>query len=69
MGLPISQKDTGGSQFFICLSPQPHLDGNYTAFGQVVKGIEILSDLSEGDSILEINLSLKDNTKPKYRQL
>ena len=31
-----SGKNTGGSQFFICLSPQPHLDGRYTAFGKVV---------------------------------
>ncbi len=36
LGMALSGKDTGGSQFFIALSPQPHLDGGYTIFGQVL---------------------------------
>src|SRR5262249_45543020 len=39
VGMALSGKDTGGSQFFITHSPQPHLDGGYTAFGQVVDGM------------------------------
>ena len=38
VGIATSGKDTGGSQFFITLSPQPHLNARYTAFGQVRPG-------------------------------
>lgn len=34
-------KNTGGSQFFICLTPQLHLDGEYVVFGQVLKGMDV----------------------------
>lgn len=40
VGMALSGKDTGGSQFFITHSPQPHLDGGYTVFGQVTSGID-----------------------------
>src|SRR4030095_586789 len=42
IGMALSGKDTGGSQFFLTISPQPHLDAKYTVFGHVVKGIEVL---------------------------
>lgn len=51
VGMALSGPDTGGSQFFIALSEQPHLDGGYTAFGQVVAGEEILDALEGGDRI------------------
>ena len=35
IGMALDGRDTGGSQFFITLSPQPHLDGQYTVFGRV----------------------------------
>ena len=35
VGMALSGKDTGGSQFFVTLEPQPHLDGGYTVFGHV----------------------------------
>ncbi len=51
VGMALSGKDTGGSQYFITHSPQPHLDGRYTVFGQVVKGFEVLEKLTLGDAI------------------
>jgi len=44
-------KDTGGSQFFICLNRHTteHLDGVHTCFGKVLKGIEILDKIKQGD--------------------
>jgi cyclophilin family peptidyl-prolyl cis-trans isomerase len=49
--MALSGPDTGGSQFFITLSPQPHLDGGYTAFGEVVGGDEVLDAIVQGDRI------------------
>lgn len=51
VGMALSGADTGGSQFFIALSEQPHLDGGYTAFGQVVAGDEVLDRIEGGDRI------------------
>ncbi len=56
MGMALSGKDTGGSQFFITHSPQPHLDGNYTVFGEVVEGMAIVDRIQIGDVIQEITL-------------
>jgi cyclophilin family peptidyl-prolyl cis-trans isomerase/HEAT repeat protein len=49
VGLAHGGKDTGGSQWFVCLSPQPHLDGRYTLFGEVVDGLEVVDRLLAGD--------------------
>lgn len=51
LGMALSGKDTGGSQFFITHSSQPHLDGGYTVFGQVRKGIEVVDQITRGDRI------------------
>ena len=40
--------DSANSQFFICFCPTPHLDGQYTVFGQVVKGMEFIDGLKKG---------------------
>ncbi len=58
VGMALSGKDTGGSQFFVTLSPQPHLDGRYTVFGEVTAGEEVLDALLEGDRILEAKVRL-----------
>jgi len=44
------------SQFFICISDQPHLDGKYTLFGQVIRGAEVLDLIRQGDKILSMRL-------------
>lgn len=54
VGMALSGKDTGGSQFFVTAAPQPHLDGRYTAFGEVVSGQEVVDSLLEGDKIVEV---------------
>jgi cyclophilin family peptidyl-prolyl cis-trans isomerase/HEAT repeat protein len=51
IGMASSGPDTAGSQFFITLSRQPHLDGRYTAFGKVVGGDEVLDRLEQGDRL------------------
>lgn len=54
VGMALSGKDTGGSQFFVALSAQPHLDGRYTTFGTVKSGIEVVDSLLEGDRIIDV---------------
>lgn len=54
VGMALSGPDTGGSQFFITLTKQPHLDGQYTVFGRVTSGMDIADLLEEGDRILAV---------------
>ncbi len=56
MGMALDGPDTAGSQWFITLSPQPHLDGRYTAFGQVADGWDVLDRLSPWDEITRIRI-------------
>jgi cyclophilin family peptidyl-prolyl cis-trans isomerase/HEAT repeat protein/thiol-disulfide isomerase/thioredoxin len=52
VGMALSGPDTGGSQFFITHSPQPHLDGGYTIFGRVYDGMTGVVDQTErGDRV------------------
>ena len=46
--------NTGGSQFFICHSPQPHLDRKHTVFGQAVSGDSFIDKIQGGDQILKV---------------
>ena len=50
-------KDTGGSQFFICHSPQPHLDKVHTVFGQVTDGMDVVNKIRQGDVVRSIRVS------------
>ena len=49
VGIAHDGKDTGGSQFFVTLSEQPHLNGRYTIFGEVTKGMDIVDAIEVGD--------------------
>ena len=49
-------KDTGGSQFFICHSPQRHLDGKHTVFGQVTSGVDIVNKIKKNDVVRSIRV-------------
>ena len=50
-------KDTGGSQFFICHSPQGHLDGVHTVFGQVTKGMDVVNAIKGNDEVKSIRVT------------
>jgi len=56
VGMALSGKDTGGSQFFITHSPQPHLDGGYTLFGWVAEGMEVVDKIRPGDVIERVEI-------------
>jgi peptidyl-prolyl cis-trans isomerase B (cyclophilin B) len=50
-------KDTGGSQFFICHSPQPHLDRKHTVFGQVTSGMDVVNAIKQNDQVTSIRVA------------
>ncbi len=54
IGLASAGRDTEGVQWFITHSPTPHLEGNYTAFGEVTDGMDVVRSLQEGDQIIQV---------------
>lgn len=56
VGMALSGPDTGGSQWFITLSPQPHLEGTYTVFGHVLSGQRNAAALDQGERIRHIEI-------------
>lgn len=56
VGMALSGKDTGGSQYFITHTPQPHLDGRFTIFGRVISGLTVLEDVLIGEPIQRVDL-------------
>ena len=57
VGMALSGKDTGGSQWFVTHSPQPHLDGGYTVFGRVnEKDTKVVDSIVRGDKIVGVKI-------------
>ena len=57
VGMALSGKNTGGSQWFVTHSPQPHLDGGYTVFGKVNEtDMKIVDNFVRGDKILNVKI-------------
>src|ERR1700751_1604521 len=50
-------RKSSGSQFYICVAPAPFLDGQYTVFGGVVEGMDIVDKIKVGDHIKKVKLS------------
>ena len=56
LGMALSGPNTGGSQFFVTHSPQPHLDGGYTVFGELLEGGDVLDRITQGDRIVRVTV-------------
>ena len=50
-------RDSGGSQFFICHTPQKHLDGVHTVFGQVTKGMDVVNAIVQNDEVKSVKVT------------
>jgi cyclophilin family peptidyl-prolyl cis-trans isomerase len=48
--------NSADSQFYIALAPQPHLDGQYTVFGHVIEGMEVVRQIKAGDKMIRVYL-------------
>ena len=67
VGMALSGANTGGSQWFVTHSPQPHLDGGYTVFGHVNEiGMKVVDSLTRGDKILRVTI-VEGNGKRKMK--
>jgi len=51
--------NSASCQFYICLAPQPRLDGKYTVFGQVVGGMEVVKKIKKGDIMESVEIVKK----------
>ena len=56
LGIASAGQDTEGSQYFIMLNWSPHLDGNYTIFGKVTKGMNVADRIQIGDKVLRAEI-------------
>lgn len=52
--------DSASSQFYICLDEQPYLDGKYTVFGQVTKGLDVVYKIEKDDKLISIKIIDKE---------
>ncbi len=61
VGMALSGKDTGGSQWFVTHAPQPHLDGGYTVFGRVNEtDMKVVDNIVRGDKIFSVRVIEKN---------
>ena len=66
VGMALSGKDTGGSQWFVTHAPQPHLDGGYTVFGRVSEtDMKVVDNLVRGDKIINVKIIEGGSLKSK----
>jgi len=56
VGMALSGKDTGGSQWFVTLSPQPHLNGRYTIFAEVTRGLDVAKRVTQGAVVNRVDV-------------
>jgi cyclophilin family peptidyl-prolyl cis-trans isomerase/HEAT repeat protein len=56
VGMALDWADTGGSQFFVTHSPQPHLDARYTVFGRVLSGMDVVDRIEPWDRIRQVTI-------------
>jgi cyclophilin family peptidyl-prolyl cis-trans isomerase len=64
VGMALAGPDTGGSQWFVALSRQPHLDGAYTVFGEVTAGLEVLDRIEQNDRLLSVKVREESRPAP-----
>ncbi len=67
VGMALSGKDTGGSQWFVTHSPQPHLDGGYTVFARVTDNLDVIDRIARGDRIRSVTIT-EDKRPPVSSQ-
>ncbi len=57
VGMALSGPDTGGSQWFVALAPQLHLDGGYTVFGRVREGMDLFDRTEQDDALVSVRVT------------
>ena len=65
IGMALSGPDTGGSQWFVTLSRQPHLDGAYTVFGEVTAGMDVVDRIEQNDRLLSVRVREATRDAPR----
>ena len=61
-----SGPDTNGCQFYITQKPKPDLDGNYSIFGHIVEGMDVVNSIAINDEMIEVNIIRKGEDVKKF---